>query len=188
MHILRCRLDFSQCKKPAAPNGKRYMHCLHAFPLSSSSHSLTLSLSLLLYSTKERRKRAEQAGRQTCVFSFIFLCVALLLINKHALWQGLLNQAPIPCPTSHFTHHLSVHPKRDSRGEAQPRGGSATKRIHTRACLHTKQYKSNDNAYTRTHTHVGQSKLSWYAHAALKLKLRANVGVRVCVCVCVAVI
>lgn len=148
-------------QKPAAPNGKRYMHCLHAFPLSSSSHSLTLSL--LLYSTKEMRKRAEQANLCLFLFFFLlfyFLCVALLLINKHALWQGLLNQAPIPCPTSHSTHHLSVHPKRDSRGEAQPRGGSATKRIHTPACMHTKQYKSNDNAYTRTHTYVVQSKLS----------------------------
>lgn len=92
----------------------------------------------------------------------LFLCVALLLINKHALWQGLLNQAPIPRPIPsaplplHSTHHLSVHSKRDS----------ATKRIHTntRVPAYT-QY----TAYTHTHSYTCASK------AKLKLKLRANV-------------
>lgn len=89
-HICFRRLDFSQCKKPAAPNGTCtvYMH----FPLHKCIY-----LSLFLSNTaQELRKRTEQS-RQTCVF-FLFFCVAHLLINKHALWQGLLNQAPTPHP------------------------------------------------------------------------------------------
>lgn len=138
-------------QKPAAPNGKRYMHCLHAFLLS-----ISLSLSFRLYLAL--LKRTEQSKP---VSFLLFLCVALLLINKHALWQGLLNQAPIPRPIPsvplplHSTHHLSVHPKRDS---------ATTKRIHTntRVPAYT-QYTAHTHSYTCA------------VKAKLKLKLRANV-------------
>lgn len=144
MQILRRRLDFSQCKNrpPQTANGTCtvYMH------FSSLSRSLSFRLYLALL------KRTEQSKP---VSFLLFLCVALLLINKHALWQGLLNQAPIPRPIPsvplplHSTHHLSVHPKRDS---------VTTKRIHTniRVPAYT-QYTAHTHAHT--HTHV-QSKLS----------------------------
>lgn len=137
-------------QKPAAPNGNgKCTVYMHFSSLSALFLSYCLCRALL--------KRTEQSKP---VSFLLFLCVALLLINKHALWQGLLNQAPIPRPNlsaplpPHSTHHLSVHPKRDS----------ATKRIHTntRVPAYT-QY----NAYTHTCTCAVKAKL--------KLKLRANV-------------
>lgn len=130
MHILRRRLDFSQCKNrpPQTANGTCtvYMH------FSSLSRSLALSLSFRLYLAL--LKRTEQSKP---VSFLLFLCVALLLINKHALWQGLLNQAPIPRPIPsaplplHSTHPPLIRPFQTRLSY------KAHTHKHTRACIHT---------------------------------------------------
>lgn len=94
----------------------------------------------------------------------LFLCVALLLINKHALWQGLLNQAPIPRPIPsaplplHSTHPPLIRPFQTRLSY------KAHTHKHTRACIHTIHC-----IHTHTHSYTCAVK------AKLKLKLRANV-------------
>lgn len=115
-------------QKPAAPNGKRYMHCLHAFLLSIS---LARSLSFRLYLAL--LKRTEQSKP---VSFLLFLCVALLLINKHALWQGLLNQAPIPRPIPSAPPTTPLHPPLIRPFQTRLSYKAHTHK-HTRACIHT---------------------------------------------------